>query len=96
MLRYRMKEYTYLSYLTKNTYRFFVNYLYATPVHKFVIAYLKDSMKAKGRQQLAELNTKSSQQLKSLNYNTATESDMALVMMIEDFLTAGNKMVENT
>lgn len=94
MLRYRMKEYTYLSYLTKNTYRFFVNYLYATPVHKFVIAYLKDSMKAKGRQQLAELNAKSSAELKSLNYNTATESDMALVMMIEDFLTAGNKVVE--
>ena len=89
MLRYRMREYTYLSYLTKNTYRFFVSYLYATPVHKFVIAYLKDSMKAKGRKQLEELNIKASTHLKKLNYNTATESDMALVMMIDDFLKAG-------
>lgn len=85
MLRYRMREFTYLSYLTKNTYRFFVSYLYATPVHKFVIAYLKDAMKAKGRKQLEELNARYVQMLKTVRHNTS-ESDMALVMMIEDFL----------
>jgi hypothetical protein len=86
MLRYKMKEHAYLSYLIKNTYRFFVSYLYTTPVHQFVIAYLKDAMKTKGRQQLHELNTRYLNMLKELRYNPG-EADMALVMMIEDFMT---------
>jgi hypothetical protein len=92
MLRYEMKEYNYLSYLLKNTYRFFVSYLYTTTVHKFIIAYLKDALKTKGRQELHEVNLNYLQMLKNLRFNPS-EADVALVMMIEDFLTVDKSVM---
>jgi hypothetical protein len=85
MLRFEMKEYNYVSYLLKNTYRFFMNYLYTSPVHKFMISYLKEALKTKDESRLASLNRNYLDILQRLKYQP-NEAEMALVMMAEDFL----------
>lgn len=85
MLRFEMKEYNYVSYLLKNTYRFFMNYLYTSPVHKFMISYLKEALKTKDESKLASLNRNYLDILHRLKYQP-NEAEMALVMMAEDFL----------
>ncbi len=90
MLRYEMKEYNYLAYLLKNTYRFFVSYLFTTTMHKFVIAYLKDALKTKGRLQMQSLNKDYLEMLGNMRLNPS-EADTALAMMIEDYLKRGTK-----
>ncbi|MCX6197998.1 MAG: hypothetical protein NTY88_02085 [Bacteroidetes bacterium] len=85
MLRYEMKEYQFLSYLLKNTYRFFMHYLFTSPVHDFVIAYMKEAMKSKEEKKLLALNEVYLNKLHALKFQP-TEADLALVMMIEDHL----------
>ncbi len=85
MLRYEMKEYQFLSYLLKNTYRFFMHYLYTSPVHNFVVAYMKEAMKSKDEKKLRALNEVYLSKLHALRYHP-TEADLALVMMMEDHL----------
>lgn len=86
MLRFEMKEYHYLSYLLKNTYRFFITYLHTSPVHKFVINYMKDALKTKDQKSLDALNKASLQKLLELRFNP-TEADMSLVSLMEDYLS---------
>ncbi|MCW5906750.1 MAG: hypothetical protein KIS94_02740 [Chitinophagales bacterium] len=85
MLRYEMKEGIYLSHLIKNTYRYFASYLYATPLHQLVIAYLKEALKTKTRQEFARLNDTYTELLSKTRF-PPTEADMALAMMIEDYI----------
>lgn len=85
MLRFEMKEYNYVSYLLKNTYRFFMYYLYTTPVHKFMIGYLKEALKTTDPKELAELNKNYLLILKRLEY-PQHESDVFLTMVVEDYL----------
>lgn len=86
MLRYEMKEYNYVSYLLKSTYRFFVNYLYTKPAHKFMIGYLKEAMKAPNQRALTELNKNYLQILRTLRFDPS-ETEMSLVMMAENYLS---------
>jgi hypothetical protein len=86
MLRFEMKEYHYLSYLLKNTYRFFMTYLHTSPVHKFVINYMKDALKTKDQKSLDALNKASLQKILELRFNP-TEADMSLVSLMEDYLS---------
>lgn len=86
MLRFEMKEYHYLSYLLKNTYRFFITYLHTSPVHKFVIAYMKDALKTSDQKSLDALNKSALQKLRDLRFNP-TEADMSLVSLMEDYLS---------
>ena len=85
MLRYEMKEYHYLSYLLKNTYRFFVTYLHTSPVHKFIINYMRDALKTKNQKSLDALNKTALVELHALRFSTK-ESDLALVGLMEDYL----------
>jgi hypothetical protein len=85
MLRYEMKEYHYLSYLLKNTYRFFVTYLHTAPVHKFIINYMRDALKTKDQKSLDTLNKKALVELRALHFSTK-ESDLALVGLMQDYL----------
>ncbi len=85
MLRYEMKEYHYLSYLLKNTYRFFITYLHTSPVHKFIIGYMKDALKTKDQKSLDTLNKTALQNLRTLQFRPA-EADMSLVDLMEDYL----------
>ena len=86
MLRYEMKEYHYLSYLLKNTYRFFMTYLHTSPVHKFTISYMKDALKTKDQKSLDGLNKEALLRLKALRFNPK-EADMSLVGLMEDYLS---------
>ena len=86
MLRYEMKEYHYLSYLLKNTYRFFMTYLHTSPVHRFVINYMKDALKTKDQKSLDALNKTALENLRALRFNPK-EADMALVGLMEDYLS---------
>ena len=86
MLRYEMKEYHYLSYLLKNTYRFFMTYLHTSPVHKFIISYMKDALKTKDQKSLDGLNKEALQKLQALRFNPK-EADMSLVGLMEDYLS---------
>lgn len=85
MLRYEMKERQYVTYLLKNTYRFFMHYLFSSPVHHFVINYMKEILRTKDAIQVSELNAAYLEKLKMLRYNPK-ESDLALVLMMEDYL----------
>ena len=85
MLRYEMKEYHYLSYLLKNTYRFFVTYLHTAPVHKFIINYMRDALKTKDQKSLDTLNKKALVELRALHFSTK-DSDLALVGLMQDYL----------
>ena len=85
MLRFEMKEYNYVSSLLKNTYRFFMHYLFTTPVHKFMIGYLKEALKTRDEKSLAELNKSYLLILERLRFDPK-EADMALVIMVEDYL----------
>lgn len=87
MLRYEMKEYHYLSYLLKNTYRFFMTYLHTSPVHKFVISYMKDALKTKDQKSLDALNKTALQELRDLRFNPK-EADISLVGLMEDYLSS--------
>lgn len=86
MLRYEMKEYHYLSYLLKNTYRFFITYLHTSPVHKFIIGYMKDALKTKDQKGLQELNKTALQKLSELRIHPK-EADITLVSLMEDYLS---------
>lgn len=95
MLRYEMKEDLYLSYLLKNTYRYFSNYVYTTPVHQLVIAYLKEALKTKTRREFDKLNDTYRQLLSKTRFNPS-EADMALAMMVEDYIRAkGSEVATN-
>lgn len=85
MLRYEMKEDIYLSYLLKNTYRYFTSYLYTTPLHQLIIAYLREALKTKTRQDFTKLNQTYIDLLSKTRF-APTEADMALAMMIEDYI----------
>lgn len=87
MLRFEMGEKQYLTYLLKNTYRFFRNYLYVTPMHKFVIAYIKDALRTRNEKQTTDLNKKYLEELASLRFDP-TEADAALVLIMENYLTS--------
>ncbi|HLP21349.1 MAG TPA: hypothetical protein VK174_13650, partial [Chitinophagales bacterium] len=87
MLRYEMKEYHYLSYLLKNTYRFFMTYLHTSPVHKFVICYMKDALKTKDQKSLDTLNKTALQELRNLRFNPK-EADISLVGLMDDYLSS--------
>lgn len=93
MLRYEMKEYHYLGYLLKNTYRFFITYLHASPVHKFIIGYMKDALKTKDQKSLDALNKTALAQLHELRFHP-TEADMSLVDLMEDYLRSKQKLVQ--
>ena len=86
MLRFEMKEYHYLSYLLKNTYRFFMTYLHTSPVHKFVISYMRDALKTKDQKSLDALNKTALEQLRALKFHPK-ESDISLVSLMEDYLS---------
>lgn len=85
MLRFEMKEYAYMAYLLKNTYRFFTHYLYTSPAHRFAITYMKKALRVREARTLAELNAESLEELRAMRINPH-ESDFALVMMMEDYL----------
>jgi len=86
MLRFEMKEYHYLSYLLKNTYRFFMTYLHTSPVHRFMIGYMRDALKTKDQKSLDALNKVTLEKLKTLRFNPK-ESDLSLVSLMEDYLS---------
>lgn len=85
MLRYEMEDYMYLTNLLKNTYRFFSHSLYTSPVHLFVIGYLKDALKTKHGRNETELKRLNLDKLRQLRYNPK-EADLALMLMMEDHL----------
>ncbi|MFN8286804.1 MAG: hypothetical protein U0V74_08635 [Chitinophagales bacterium] len=85
MLRYEMKELGYLANLLKSTYRFFVNYLYTSPVHQFAMSYMKDAIRLTDSRKRAELNATYREKLEQLRYNPA-EADFIIVMMMTDYL----------
>lgn len=87
MLRYKMKEYHYLSYLLKNTYRFFMTYLHTSPVHKFVISYMRDALKTKDQKTLEAINSAALKNLRNLHFHPK-ESDISLVGLMEDYLSS--------
>jgi hypothetical protein len=86
MLRFEMKEYHYLSYLLKNTYRFFMTYLHASPVHKFIISYMKDALKTTDQKGLQELNKQALEKLREIRIHPK-EADITLVSLMEDYLS---------
>ena len=86
MLRYEMKEYHYLSYLLKNTYRFFMTYLHTSPVHKFIIHYMRDALKTKDQKSLDALNKTALEKLRGIRFSPK-EADMTLVGLMEDYLS---------
>jgi len=86
MLRYEMKEYHYLSYLLKNTYRFFMTYLHTSPVHKFIIHYMRDALKTKDQKSLDALNKTALEKLHGI-WLSPKEADMTLVSLMEDYLS---------
>lgn len=86
MLRFEMKEYTYLANLLKSTYRFFMNYLYTSPIHQFAVSYMKEAMRTDDHRSRAALNKEYLDKLHELRFNPA-EADFIIAMMMEDYLT---------
>ncbi len=86
MLRYEMKEYQYLTYLLKNTYRYFISYLFTSPIHTFVISYMKEMLRTKAGKGVQEKNAEYLKKLQALRFHTK-ESDLALMLLMEDHLT---------
>lgn len=85
ILRFEMKEFSFLANLMKSTYRFFVNYLYTSPVHQFAMSYLKEAMRITDSRKRTELNRQYLEKLAQLRYNP-TEANFIIVMMMDDYL----------
>lgn len=85
MLRHEMKEDKYVALLLKNTYRFFLTYLYTSPVHKVMVSYMKEALKVRNAQELAGLNKNYLTIVERLQYKP-TEADTALMLIAEDYL----------